>query len=89
VCGREWSPALEEAGVHGLEDVLHDLLGEAGEAVGSGIGCGLWSVDLVLNDGADATAWVSQLVDFLRGWGAPDDTQVRVGLQEPVAVFPG
>lgn len=88
VCGAEWSSALEAAGVPGLEDDLHEFLGDAGEALGSGVGCGLWSVDLALNDGVSPEIWVDRLVGYLREWGAPPDTQVRVGLENPTAVFP-
>ena len=72
------SPALEERGVSALEDDLHDLLGAAGETTYSGIGCGLWSIDLTLNDGEPVDEWLSRLARFLREWGAPDDTEIRI-----------
>jgi hypothetical protein len=79
---------MELVGVPGLEDDLHELLGEAGEAVSSGVGCGLWSVDLVLYDGEAPDVWVERVASYLRNWGAPKDTQLRVGMEEAVAVFP-
>ena len=72
------SPALEERGVSALEDDLHDLLGAAGETTYSGVGCGLWSIDLTLNDGEPVEEWLIRLQQFLREWGAPDETEVRV-----------
>jgi hypothetical protein len=73
-----FSPALEDRGVAALEDDLHDLLGPAGETTYSGVGCGLWSIDVSLNDGEPVEVWLERLARFLREWGAPQETSIRV-----------
>jgi hypothetical protein len=71
------SPALDERGVAALEDDLHDFLGAAGETTYSGIGCGLWSIDITLHESDAGAAWVERLSRFLEEWGAPPETSIR------------
>jgi hypothetical protein len=61
-----------------LEDDLDDFLGEGGEVTGGGSGLPGWNVDLTLADDADLESWVGKLVLFLREWGVPQDTYLRV-----------
>ena len=61
-----------------LEDDLEDFLGEVGEVTGGGSGLPGWNVDLTLVDDADLESWVVKLVLFLRQWGVPQDTYLRV-----------
>lgn len=97
VSSRQSSPALDQWGIHALEDDLDEFLGAAGETTGCGIGCGAWSVDLVLKEGQPVEEWTERLRRFLQQWGVPEDTFLRQSDPDPetgreaprIRVFPG
>ncbi len=70
------SPALEREGRGGLEDDLEEFLGGAGEVTGGGSGERGWNVDLEV--AGDMEAWIPRLRAFLREWGVPEDTYLKV-----------
>ena len=62
----------------GLEDDLEEFLGPAGEVTGGGAGATGWNIDLALIDDASADDGIERLAAFLREWGVPDDTYLKV-----------
>src|SRR5207253_515887 len=74
------SPAMESEGRSGLENDLEGFLGDAGRLSGAGFGVGSssWNVDLALHDDEHWREWVEGVVQFLRAWGVPADTELVV-----------
>ena len=62
----------------GLEDDLEEFLEGSGEITGGGGGATGWNVDVELYEGASAEDWIARLAAFLREWGVPDDTYLKV-----------
>jgi hypothetical protein len=61
-----------------LEDDLEEALGPRVTVAGGGAGEQGWNIDLEIADDSPPEAVVSEIVAFLRGWGVPGDTLVRV-----------
>jgi hypothetical protein len=76
VCVYSTKPLPEPRG--GLEDDLEELLAGAGEVSGGGGGAAGWNIDLELFDDLSADQWIDRLAAFLREWGVPEDTSLKV-----------
>jgi len=62
----------------GLEDDLDEFLDESGEVTGGGGGAPGWNIDLELYSDDDLPKHIEQLLAYLRVWGVPPDTYVKV-----------
>ena len=76
------SAALAAHGIEGrdeIEDPLSQDLADSGlgEVTGGGVGGGVATIDVEIDEAADFDAALSFLMSKLRSYGAPADTRIR------------